>query len=152
MSLYTHVPNQMNNIIVNHTYNQMTITTSIDSIESRICLSGIVNGVYRQFTYTDRSNVVFDTIPEPYTLVVSRPNYIPYIQNSDTCFLQNVNITNNHTYGGYGIFYIGSDVSPLSPYGSVTIENGGDVTINIGDTVIIKNDFEVKIGGQLLIH
>lgn len=40
----------------------------------------------------------------------------------------------------------------MQPYGNVTIESGGNVEINVGDKVVIKKDFEVKQGGQLLIH
>ena len=47
---------------------------------------------------------------------------------------------------------LGSDINSIQPYGNVTIESGGNVEINVGDKVIIKNDFEVKLGGRLLIQ
>ena len=72
------------------------------------------------------------------------PNYIPYILTNDTCFLQNTSISDNRTYGGCSTFIIGSDISPLQPYGNVTIESGGNVVINVGDKVVIENDFEVN--------
>lgn len=152
MSLYTRVPSTFENLIVNQTENHMIVSAGADSIESRICLSGYINNVYRQFVYTNRSNVQFDTIPETYTLVVSKPNYIPYIHTNDTCFLQNSTISDSRTYGGCSTFCIGSDISPLQPYGNITIENGGSATINVGDKVVIKNDFEVKLGGTLDIR
>jgi hypothetical protein len=153
MSLYTRIPNIFDNLVVNYTNNHMTVSTGItDSVECRICLAGIVDGAYRQFVYTDRSNATFDTIPETYTLVVSMPNYIPYVWTNNTCFLQNQGISNSRTYNGCDIFTIGSDINPIQPYGNVSIENGGNVEINVGDKVIIQNDFEVKLGGQLLIH
>lgn len=153
MSLYTRVPSTFDNMVINQANNHITVYTgTTDSVECRICLSGNVGGVYRQFVYTDRRNVTFDTIPETYTLVVSMPNYIPYIWTNDTCFLQNQSISNNRTYNGCDIFTIGSDINPIQPYGNVSIENGGNVEINVGDKVIIHNDFEVKLGGQLLIH
>ncbi len=153
MSLYTRIPSTFDNVVVNYTNNHMTVSTGItDSVECRICLAGIVDGAYRQFVYTDRSNVTFDTIPETYTLVVSMPNYIPYVWTNNTCFLQNQGISNSRTYNGCDIFTIGSDINPIQPYGNVSIENGGNVEINVGDKVIIQNDFEVKLGGQLLIH
>ena len=80
------------------------------------------------------------------------PNYIPYIGTNDTCFLQNQSISDSRTYNGCDIFNIGSDITPMQPYGNVTIEGGGNVEINVGDKVVIKKDFEVKQGGQLLIH
>lgn len=153
MSLYTHIPSIFDNLIVNQINNHMTVSTgTTDSIECRICLSGKVNGTYSQFVYTNRSDVTFDTIPETYTLVVSMPNYIPYILTNDTCFLQNQSISDSRTYNGCDIFNIGSDITPMQPYGNVTIESGGNVEINVGDKVVIKKDFEVKQGGQLLIH
>ena len=153
MSLYTQIPGTFDNMLVNHTNNHITVSTgTTDSIECRICLSGKVNGTYRQFIYTDKSNIIFDTIPETYILVVSMPNYIPYIGTNDTCFLQNQSISDSRTYNGCDIFNIGSDITPMQPYGNVTIESGGNVEINVGDKVVIKKDFEVKQGGQLLIH
>lgn len=152
MSLYMHVPNTFDAITINNVADRMIISTGADSIESRICLSGYINGVFRQFVFTDRSHVAFDTIPETYTLVVSMPNYIPYILTNDTCYLQNDIITNTRTYSGCSTFRIGSNVSSLKPYGNVTINNGGNVVIYVGDSVTIKNDFEVKLGGKLEIR
>ena len=152
MSLYTHTPDVFNNIIVSTANNHIAISTGTDSIEMRICLSGDINGIYKQFVYTERSNVIFDTIPELYTIVVSKPNYIPCIITNNTCYLQNEIISDNRTYVGCNIFNIGSNISSLKPYGNVTIENGGDVTINVGEKVIIKNNFEVKQGGKLKIQ
>lgn len=152
MSLYTQVPNTFDNVSVNVADSNMVVSTGTDSIESRICLSGEINGIFRQFVYANRSHVRFDTIPDAYTLVISMPNYIPYIQTNSLCFLQNITISDNQTYGGCSTFYIGSDISSLKPYGNVIIENGADVTITVGDEVIIKNDFEVKLGGKLEIR
>ena len=53
-------------------FGQEELTINADSIESRICLAGYVNNVYKQFVYTNRSNVSFDTIPEIYTLTFWR--------------------------------------------------------------------------------
>ena len=153
MSLYTRIPSTFDNININTTGGQMVISTGIsDSTDSRICLSGDIDGVYRQFVYTDRSNVTFDTIPDTYTLVVSMPNYIPYILTNDTCFLQNSIITENKTYTGCNVFYIGSDIISIQPYGEVTIGSGSSVIIDVEDEVTIKNDFQVQHGGQLLIR
>lgn len=153
MSLYTRIPSTFDNININTTGGQMVISTGIsDSTDSRICLSGDIDGVYRQFVYTDRSNVTFDTIPDTYTLVVSMPNYIPYILTNDTCFLQNSIITGNKTYTGCNVFYIGSDIISIQPYGEVTIGSGSSVIIDVEDEVTIKNDFQVQHGGQLLIR
>ena len=152
MSMYTHIPYTFEDINISTNNNKLIVSTETDSIESRICLSGNINGTYTQFVYTDRSNVTFETIPEIYTLVVSKPNYIPYILTNDTCFLQNQIITNNRIYNGCDSFTIGSDITSLSPYGKVTIESSGNVVINVGNEVIIKNDFDVKLGGQLVIQ
>lgn len=152
MSLYTHVPNVFDNVAVDTTNNKLTVSIGTDSVESRICLSGYVDGNYRQFIYENRSIVFFDTIPEPYTLVVSKPNYIPYILTYHTCFLQNTTITDNRTYDGCNTFDIGYDISSLQPYGNVIIEDGGNVIIYRGNNVLIKNNFEVKQGGTFEIR
>ena len=46
--------------------------------------------------------------------------------------------------------YIGSHVTPLKSYGSVTIQNG-TTNINAG-MVVIQNDTTVEIGSQLFIN
>ena len=152
MSLYTHVPNVFDNVAVDTTNNKLTVSIGTDSVESRICLSGYVDGNYKQFIYENRSIVFFDTIPEPYTLVVSKPNYIPYILTYHTCFLQNTTITDDRMYDGCSTFDIGSDISSLQPFGNVVIEDGGDVVIYRGNNVLIKNNFEVKLGGKFEIR
>lgn len=152
MSLYTRIPSLFTDVVVDSTNNGLTISTGTDSVESRICLSGYINGNFRQFVYENRSQVVFDTIPEPYTLVISKPNYIPYILTYHTCFLQNTTITDNRTYDGCSTFDIGFDISSLQPFGDVAIENGGNVVIYRGNNVVIKNNFEVKLGGKFEIR
>lgn len=153
MSFYSGLPSVFNNIMVNISNSKISVDAGLsDSIESRICLSGDVNGIYRQFVFTDRSNVAFDTVPDTYTLVVTMPNYIPYIVTNDICHIQNTTIAEDKIYNGCNIFYIGSDISPMQPYGKVIVENSGNVEIEVGNEVIIKNDFEVKLGGQLYIH
>ena len=152
MSLYTRIPSLFTDVVVDSTNNGLTISIGTDSVESRICLSGYINGNFRQFVYENRSQVVFDTIPEPYTLVISKPDYIPYILTYHTCFLQNTTITDNRTYDGCSTFDIGSDISSLQPFGNVVIENGGNVVIYRGNNVLIKNNFEVKLGGKFEIR
>lgn len=152
-SLYIGTPEVFDNhLTVNISNNHIVVNMSTDSVDSRICLSGYINDIYKQYVYKDRCNVTFDTIPETYTLVISKPNYVPYVLSNDSCILQNINISTNETFDGCDTFKIGSDISPFQPYGRVTIENGGSVVIDVGDEVIIKNDFEVKMGGQLIIH
>ena len=53
---------------------------------------------------------------------------------------------------GCNVFYIGSDIISIQPYGEVTIGNGSSVIIDVEDEVTIKNDFQVQHGGQLLIR
>jgi len=43
-------------------------------------------------------------------------------------------------------------ITPLQPYGNVTIENGGSVVIEVGERAIIRNNFDVKLGGHLIIQ
>ena len=151
MSLYTRVPSTFS-INVNISNNHMYVSTGAASVGTRICLSGYVNGVYTQYVVVNNNTATFNTIPDNYSLVISKPNYIPYILTSDNCYLQDEIITSNQTIGGCSIFTIGSDVTPLKPYGKVEVENGSTLTIQNGGSVIIKNDFEVKLGGQLIIQ
>lgn len=152
MSLYTQVPSTFSNINVGISNNHMYITTGTASLGTRICLSGYVDGVYTQYVVVNNNTATFNIIPDNYSLVISKPNYIPYILTSDNCYLQDEIITSNQTYNGCSTFTIGSDITPLKPYGKVEVENGSTLTIQNGGSVIIKNDFEVKLGGQLIIQ
>lgn len=152
MSLYMGVPNTFDNLNVNVSANQISVSTSSTGLGTRICLSGYLNSEYVQFVVTDQNSATFTTIPEKYTIVVSKPNFIPYIYNSEACFIQDKIITTNQTYSGCSTFSIGSDISPLLPYGDVKVENGAKMIIQNNGTIIIKNDFEVKQGGELIIQ
>ena len=46
---------------------------------------------------------------------------------------------------------VGYDVTTSVPYGSVSIENGSKLTISKNQSVLIKNGFECKLGGEFQI-
>ena len=152
MSLYMGIPNTFDNLNVNESTNQISVSTGSVGLGTRICLSGYINSELVQFVVTDQNSATFTTIPEKYTIVVSKPNFIPYIYNDETCFIQDEIITSNENYSGCSTFSIGSNISPFLPYGEVKVENGAKLTIQNNGSVIIKNDFEVKQGGELIIQ
>lgn len=149
MSMWTQLPRKFDNLEYEVIGNSLIVDTHEPALNTKICLSGRVNNTYQQFVVSDKSSYTFDTIPDDYILVVTKPNFIPYIVGNE-CFIQNETIVTSKNYD-CNVIEIGSEVNYLKPYGEVTIEQGGEVTIPTGE-VVINGEFEVKLGGVLNIH
>lgn len=85
-------------------------------------------------------------------IAIDKHNFIPYIIhfNVDDYYIQNITFDET-TYYANSPLSMGYDVNMAQPYGNVTIEPGAKLMINKGAGMIIKNGFECKQGGELLI-
>ena len=151
MPMWTSIPQQFDALSIETLDNGVSVQTNEEAKNIRICLSGIVNGEFKQWVYTDIANAEFREIPDEYVIVVTKPNYLPAIIQYPDCNLQNIQIVESRHYDACEKTQIGSDVSFLKPQGSVVIQQGGYLEIQGGE-VTIKNGFEVKQGGELYIH
>lgn len=89
-------------------------------------------------------------------IVLNKHNYVPCIiyVNVEDSFIQ------NKVFGEKGVDYYymknstisaGCDVTTSVPYGNVKVENGCKLNIRNRKSVLIKNRFECKLGGELQI-
>ena len=83
----------------------------------------------------------------------SKNGYTPYVVylNCSDNYIQNVAFSDCHKVYLNTPVYVGYDVTSSSPYGNVTVENGGKLIIFKGDGVSIENGFECKKGGIIEI-
>lgn len=111
------------------------------------------NGVYIG-TYTSSSGVCKIPISiGVWDMALNKHDHIPYVVHVDANnnYIQNVTIDDIAYYYGSPLS-IGYDVTTSVDYGNVTIEPNAKVYINMGNTVMIKNGFECKIGAELTIE
>lgn len=150
--LWTEQPRVFTQVSVSATESSISITTGENAAGTVICISGYVNNVWRQFVFHDSNAAQLDTIPDDYTIVVTKKNYIPYIGGLNTmCYIQDEQINYTDVQNSCSTIYIGSDISPLQPHGEVIVKEGGSLLINNAEVNII-NDFSVEIGGELVIQ
>lgn len=89
-------------------------------------------------------------------IVLNKHNYIPYLMyvNVTDDYIQNKVFYNTGIANYYiknATINVGYDVTTSVPYGSVSIENGSKLTISKNQSVLIKNGFECKLGGEFQI-
>jgi hypothetical protein len=100
-------------------------------------------------------------VPDPGTCVNDMNNLsfngngkIVYL--SDDVFAQNISINDNikSIYTGESDIFVGANVinDAYKSTGPVTIESGSDVSFNIGNSLSIENDFEVKQGAEFRVE
>ena len=79
-----------------------------------------------------------------------KPGYAPYLTTIYRLpYIQNETITSDVTEVSENV-WIGSDVTTSLPQGPVIIESG-KTTIQVDDSVTIKNNFEVQHGAEFEI-
>ena len=94
-----------------------------------------------------------DTIPDNYSIVITKPNYIPYYRlEQDDCLIQDKHICNTEIHNSCNTVQLGNQISPLRPHGDVIVQAGGDLIITNQAEVIISGGFSVEPGGQLAIQ
>lgn len=102
------------------------------------------------------SSCTFTAPTENFYLVINKHNYTPriiYVNVTDN-YIQN-RVFNNTDFDYYYIknstICAGYDVTTSVPNGNVSVESGSKLNINKSNGVLIKNGFEIKLGGELQI-
>lgn len=136
------------NISVSNNYLEITVP-NINNFNVNISTeNGELVGKYSSTGYS----IYFPLSSGKYDLAICKHNYVPYVVHVDTGshYIQNETITRNAYYGNTPIS-VGYDVTSSSSYGNVVIESNAKVNIGKGAGVTIKNGFECKSGGELVI-
>ena len=88
---------------------------------------------------------------DDFRLCITKENHIPLIlEDLGSIFIQNKTFTGTNYINAEKNIYIGSNVTTLEEEGPVTIKSG-KTTFDISNELIIKNNFECKIGAILEI-
>jgi hypothetical protein len=172
LPIYTTIPNKFENITLEYNDSNLTINTNgIDSCTITLS-NNIGNDEEYYSTYTNVSSTTFNNVPDQYTIVITKDNYIPYVIKKDChltggtidihkviagCtrtkiggmpnFADNIMQTNNTTTS---IPEIDAPANPpsvwqvkITPTGSLEVLNGG---------IVIINYLSMEDGGELYIH
>ena len=150
MPIFTTTPQSFSNIVVSNSGGVISVNTNVS--DCRICITGRNNNttfLVGKDTSTLSSSVLTNG---EYNVCVTKPGYIPY--NVRIGINQDVYIQNETFATNVGIIApnvkIGKDVNTTATQGPVTIENG-KMNIKLQNEVLIKNNFEVKLGAVLEI-
>lgn len=150
LPIFTNTPLSFNNVNVTLANGNLDVTTGVS--DCKICISSAADygETYYQL-YTGTNVVHVNNIPVDCYLCITKPGYIPFLARvgqsvylQDEIIIRNLSIFSNITN-------IGSNVTTTMPQGPVTIESG-KLTNKSQDNILIKNDFEVKIGAELEIQ
>lgn len=167
LPIFTTTPNSFNDIILEKNNANLVVNTGgVDSCT--ITVSNIDYGGEYYYTYTNVSSAIFTNLPNVYTIVVTKDNYIPYI-HKDGCIIAN-EIVNNHRLmedceeTQIGIICTESqnqtnnstNVTPensstINSCGQVKITSNGSLDVHNGGVVKIKN-LSMEDGSTLHIH
>ena len=151
--LWTEMPHQFSNVSVVIAGNSISISTTTNATDMTICVSGYINNVWRQFVSHNSNSLQIDTIPDDYSIVITKPNFIPYYHlEQDECLIQDKSIYNTEIHNSCNTILIGSEITPLRPHGDVIVQAGGNLIVTNHAEVIITGGFSVAQGGQLTIQ
>lgn len=116
------------------------------------------DGTLSSVLYTTGSYCVLPTPTNNCYISLNKHNFVPrsfYINATDNIIqnkvFNNTNIDNYYINTNNLGINVGYDVTNSMPHGNVTIESGNKLVINMSNNVSIKNGFECKLGGELVI-
>jgi len=151
LEIWTSTPSVFTN--VNLTKSDGLITISSPTFCPADVISVVSEGGELIDTYIMVGNTCTFTIPsDDFYIVVNRHNYYPFnIYCSTSNHIQNKTFSSDAYYDAYSM-NIGYDVTEEETYGNVVINPGAKLLIKNRSQVNIKNGFECKIGGELLVE
>lgn len=155
--VYTDNPLLFTNAVVTLSNNQLSISTG--TLGCSICvMSKNDNGGQYYCVVRDVSNYTFNlsnTMAHEFVVTITKPGYVASVSEvsipqGNDIYVQNQTFTSSATISGDNVF-IGRNVTTSQPEGNVNV-NGGTLTIHGNNKVVIKNGFNVNLGGQLIIN
>lgn len=148
--IWTSVPSVFNNVSISENGSSVTVTTNVTG--SSICLMDAVytgSSSYHDLQ-TGVSSYTFTNVPSQYVVTVTKHDYIPYIENPETTYIQNVSISNMTVVEGTYI-EAGSNVTESISSGPVSIQSGSYILLKPEESVTLEGDFTVSSGGNIEI-
>jgi hypothetical protein len=155
MPVWTQTPMQFDNPTVQeYGYDQLIITPGIidatpgDFSALVTVMSALDNGnSYYEIRGTyGNTPITFSGIVKPYYVTITRKNYIPYIQNPTTVFIQNQSFNNITTYLKCETISAGNNVTSTIQQGPVSIGSGSNIVFDASATILLDKGFQVQSG------
>lgn len=152
MQMYTEEPACFNNPIIKQ--NGTTVTVNTNGVKGcKIALSSYYD---QGHTYTnaveDASMATFKNINFPYVVVISKHNYMPYIEKSEGFdndkYFQNITFKDSVSYEGLNL-YLGEKVKTDETEGPVVVEKSAQVNLFASQQILFKSGFKVTNGGKM---
>lgn len=151
MPIYTQEPKEFENVSFDFNGDSVVVDAGID--ECRICVMSSDLGKAYYNVIKDVQKATFCNLSDgEIDICITRPGYIPWRYIGHVKYIQNETINRGILHSGKDTSLIGSDVTDKKEYGPVVIENGGKLEFKNGGNVLIKGEFEVKQGGELIIE
>ena len=175
--IYTTVPNEFEHVTITENLANVVVNTGgVDSCT--ITISNIANGGNYYVTETNVAAATFTSVPNDYTIVITKDNYIPYVYDPNApqpiCHITNEVINDERTVIGCDETRIGGfpnldieienralgngiqipiDSSLIQPIrlGEVKITSTGSLEVINGGTVTIEY-LTMEEGSELNIH
>lgn len=147
LPIFTTTPNSFDNVTLENNNSNLIVSTGGIG-KCTITVSNIDYGGEYYQTYTNVSSATFSNLPNVYTMVITKDNYIPYVY-VEGCLLTNKTIDNYRLIENCEETQIGEVcVEPQNPTnnnttidscGQVKITSTGSLEVHNGGIVIIKN-------------
>jgi hypothetical protein len=149
--LWTAVPNHFNNVSIQENGNSLIINTGLDNVS--ICVMSVLdnktkiaNNVSSSYTFEN----IFEDMPKPYNVTITKHNYYPYLYNPNEVYIQNVQWNGQRVISANN-FFIGTDVTNDISYGNVIINSPANIILKADGDIYIKSEFEVANGASFEI-
>lgn len=150
LPIFTEAPDLFSSTNVSYQNGILSIETGVDSCT--ICVTSRDDNGNSYFDIAlDTSYASFSLPTNIYNICITKAGYAPHVEIfSNTPYVQNDTLNLPATIVADNVS-IGSNVTTTKVNGPVTIESG-KTTINVNGATIIKNDFKVQNGAELLIE
>lgn len=151
MPIYTQKPKEFENVKFDFDGDSVVIDAGIDGC--RICLMSPDIGETYYEVVENVQKTTFCNLPDgEIDICITRPGYIPLRYYGQVKYIQNETISHKLYYKDKDSSLIGSDVTESKEHGPVIIKDGGRLTLQSAGKVLIKGEFEVEQGGELIIE
>lgn len=151
LEIWTDIPQEFNNVSISNYNNSLVINDNL--VDS--CNVAVINDDGELFAFYESAHLPLslNTFPNNCYIVLSRHNYVPYIIHCDfsNFIIQNKVFNDIVYYSNENPISVGYNVSDSIPYGNVIINDKSSLIIENRGGVYIKNGFECKQGGTLII-
>lgn len=110
-----------------------------------------VDGELLDTVSTDITVITLQDVPYDAHIVLNKRGYIPYEVKLSTAYVQNESFMSEQAVVGENI-EVGENVTTFVTSGSVMVNSGASLKLKSASTTLIRNGFECKKGGELIIE